>query len=223
MKYLLFSGILLASSLLSLSQTAQFKNLTGTYQFLNDDSLLRLTIVLKGDHTFVYDRVNDLIEKKSEGTWNYSRDTLLLNTYDQINHFKINVKESERTGNVIKFGDIRTRNGHLLPTALVSINGDSTKLYDPLGANYTLNCGDVRSFSLIVGRTRSEIYAIKDIRASKIDIRLDMDQSPIDYYFMQNAKFLVVGSKIVLIDDNRVDSVTISMKNRIPAFLMKIK
>jgi hypothetical protein len=224
MKYFLFSAICSFSSILSYGQQApNQRSLPGTYQFLNDDSLFRLTIVLKSEQSFFYDLTNDLTEKSSSGSWSLSRDTLVLNTHDQVNHFRIKVKETETSGKAIKLGDIKTRNGNLIPTALVSINGDTTKLYDPLDTNYSLHPGDIKALSLCIGRARFELYSIKNLRANRFDVMLDMDQSPLDYTFMENAKFLVSQTAIFPIRERRIDSIIVNMDKRIPIALVKIK
>jgi hypothetical protein len=224
MKLHLFTLIFLLSSILCYSQQelAQ-KSLPGTYQFFNDDSLFRLTVILKRDHSFIYDRANDLTKKSSVGSWSLSRDTLVLNSRNKINRFKIKVKEAEALGELIKFGDVRTRNGTLIPTALIAINGDTTKLYDPLDTNYTLHPGDIKTLNLFIGRARSELYPIKNPRANRIDVTLDMEQSPTDYVFMENAKFLVAQTSIFPLTGTQMDSITVDMNKKVPIRLIKIK
>ena len=75
----------------------------------------------------------------------------------------------------------------------------------------------------VVGRARSKVYVIKNLRANRIDINLDMDQSPVDYIFMQDAKFLVVGTSIFPIKGNQIDSITVNMDKRVPIALVKTK
>lgn len=224
MKHFIFLAILLAFNSFSYSQPApNAKALSGKYQFYNDDSLFHLTLLIKMDHSFMYDRATDLTEKSSAGLWRISRDTLVLNTYNQISDFRIKVKEYETPGKVIKFSDIKTNNGKLIPLAMVSINGDTTRLYDPLDTNYIFHPGDIKTLSLFVGRARSKVYVIKNLRANRIDINLDMDQSPVDYIFMQDAKFLVVGTSIFPIKGNQIDSITVNMDKRVPIALVKTK
>jgi hypothetical protein len=110
-----------------------------------------------------------------------------------------------------------------MPLSMVSINGDTTKLYDPLDTAYDFHPGEIKTVSVFVGRARSEIYAIRNLRANRIDINLEMDQNPNDYSFMQDAKFLVVGRSIFPIRSNQIDSITIGLDKRIPIALVKIK
>ena len=224
MKYFLISTIFLILSHLSYSQQTLKKNsLPGTYQFLDDDWLFRVTVVLNIDHSFYYDWSTDVKEKSSAGTWQFLRDTLVLNTYNQESHFKIKVKETKTTGKFIKFGDIKTSNGKFMPIAMVSINGDTTKLYDPLDTSYIFHPGDIKTLTLFIGRARSEKYTIRNLLANRIDINLDMDQSPTDYSFMRDAKFLVLGTSIFPIRGNQIDSITVNTHERVPIALMKIK
>ena len=199
------------------------KALSGMYQFFNDDSLFHITLLIKSDHSFIYDRANDLTGKSSAGLWRISHDTLVLNTYDQISNFRLKVKETKALGKNIKFSDIKTSDGKLLPLAMVSINGDTTKLYDPLDTSIIFLPGDVRTLSLFVGRARSEVYSIRNFRANRIDINLDMAESPTDYFFMQDTKFLVSGTSIFPIRGNQIDSITVKMDKRVPIALVKIK
>ena len=224
MKPSLFSAILLIFSILSYSQPLRnVKALPGTYEFYDDDSLFHLMLLIKRNHSFICDRTNDLSEKSSAGLWRISRDTLVLNTYDQISNFRIKVKERETLGRDIKFGDIKTSKGKLVPLAMVAINGDTTKLYDPLDTGYIFHPGDIRTLNLFIGRARSEIYTLKNLRANRIDIKLDMDQSPTEYGFMRDTKFLVIGTSIFPIKDNQIDSITVNMDKRVPIALVKIK
>lgn len=224
MKHFLFSTILLALNSLSYSQpTPKVKILSGMYQFFNDDSLFHVTLLIRSDHSFIYDRADDLTEKSSAGLWKSSRDTLVLNTYDHIGNFRIKVKENKTHDKVIKFGDIKTSNGKLMPFAMISINGDSSKLYDPLDTSYIFHPGDIKTLSLFIRRERSEIYAIRNLQANRINISLDMDQSPNDYIFMQDAKFLVAGTSIFAIRNNQIDSITVGMDKRVPIALVKTK
>ena len=224
MKRCLLFVILLNFGVYSYSQSeSTAKSLSGRYQFYNDDSLFSITLIIKNDHSFIYDRATDLTEKSSEGSWTISHDTLVLNSYDQINKVRIDVKEKITTGRNIKFNDVKLSNGKIIPLVMLSINGDSTKLYDPIDTTYIFHLGDIKTLSLIVGRTRSEVYTVKNKRASQLDIILKMNQSPNDYVFMHNAKFVLAGSSILPTTENKIDSITVNMTKRVPILLVKIK
>ena len=81
---------------------------------------------------------------------------------------------------------------------------------------------DIKTLNLFVGRARSEIYTIRNPRANRIDINLEMEQSPTDYSFMRDAKFLAAGTLIFPIRGNQIDSIMINIDKSVPIALVKI-
>ena len=200
----------------------QFKwsALVGTYQFYNDDTTLRYFIKLDSNKIYDFSIANDLIENESTGKWELFGDTLVLTSKYQIDNIGITVTENTGLGNGVEFDGITNIKGQLLP-ALIYINGDTSKLCDPLAGDCKFARGSIRSFNIVYGKTTSATYWVKNQEASKFSLMLDVDSYLDTYLFMKQRKFLVRNNSIYSLRNNKIDSVILNSNALVPIALIR--
>ena len=186
------------------------KALPGTYHFYNNDSIISWVLTINVNGSFSYSKATDLYKKSSTGHWTLNRDTLFLTSRYQMDNIGLDVVELTSPGDGVEFNVIKNLTGKVFSTALIYVNNDTNKAFDPLNQMNKLPRGSVRTIQVTVGSVRSKIYTVKNIRATRFSIVLRLDGRPEDYLFLDRSKFLLRGRKIYPLINNHFDSVLLS-------------
>jgi hypothetical protein len=202
-------------------QSPKSPHLLGTYHFYNDDTTLHYLIRLDSNNSFYFSISSDLVEKNSTGKWEFLDDTLFLTSKYQVNNIGLQVIENTKPSDEVEFSSVRNLKGQLLATALVFINGDTTKLCDPLAGDCKFLRGSIKSINVVVGKIISSTYSVKNLQANKFSFVLDVDNYLNNYIFLRRSKFLVRNDLIYLLRNNKIDSIVTKTKANVPIALIK--
>lgn len=220
MKYLFVVGLFFLMQETHSQANAKAPNIIGRYFYYSDDSLIRYILELKNDGSYYFHKLEDLIVKAAAGEWRIVNDTLILNSRYQEHAVRLKVKESITKDKYASFGPVSNNQGDNL-LALVFINKDTAKPFDPLDENHKIESGGIKSLSVMTGTIISEPYFLKNIQANKFEIVVDMEGSVNTYLFMNKYKMLISKNTLCPIVDSHVDGVVSSYKGQPIALIKK--
>jgi len=214
MKYLFLVGLLFLM-LPTFSQTKiKGQNIIGKYSYYSDDSLVRYDLELQKDGRYYFHRLEDMDVKTAAGNWRIEKDTLILNSQYQEHAISLKVKESVTKDRYVNFGSVSNNHGDAL-VALVVINEDTTKPFDPVDENYKVEPGGIKSISVMTGTIITKPYFLKNIQSNKFEIVVNMEGAVSNYLFMNNHKMLIARNTLYpIVDHHGMKAVVIPLKRR---------
>lgn len=194
------------------------------YRFLSSDSMVYQILDLKVDNTFFFQTGSDLQNKKALGKWIRQKDTLLLINDFHSGNFQLSVKEYARDTNFIDFGLVTNLKDEPIHDAFIIVNDDLNS-YDLLLKDYKIPRNSVKSFKITFGTGLiSKRYIVKNNSATHYQIKISIQEQPINYIFLDGFKFLVKDQKLyALTAKGSKDSIMNHVGQMYPISLSPIK